>query len=291
MRKTLLIPTLLLLVAPGLMAQAYEDLYIVPVAAHIVGNNNTTFVSDVALHNFQSSPLTVSFLFIESGLGDDENIDPLVSDALPSGSVTVPAGGSVIVSDVLNGFEGRRTGLIGSLIVSADRPFAMISRAYGTNATGTFGQSVVPVRGFIENTLGNTDNDSASAYIPGLTNNLTFRSNLGFVAAAGATDMTIEVTLRGANGTAIGKRSFTVPANQFVHLQFSTNDVIMATFDAGSAEFRITAGDGAVAPYGSVVDNRNADAIFIAGTFPNNAPFTLRSPIMDRFRRMADSFR
>lgn len=290
MRKTLLIAALLAaLGAPAVMANHQADLYIVPVVAHLIGRDNTAFVSDLGIQNFQTTPLTVSLIFIESGLGNAENVDNLVSTAAPNGSVTVPAGGSVILRDVVDGYKGRHEGLIGSLIVSADRPFAVTSRAYGTTSTGTVGQSVVPVRDFIENTLGNTDNAMAIAYVPGLTNNVTFRTNLGFVAAAGDTPLAIEVKIRGADGATLGTRSFTVPAKQFAHLQFSSTDVGAGFFDAAGAEFRIIAGDGAVTPYASVIDNRNADAIFIAGVFPDNAPFTARSPIPNLFRRLADS--
>jgi hypothetical protein len=273
------------------MAEHYADLYIVPVVAHIIGNNNTAFVSDLAIQNFQSTPLTVSLIFIESGLGNSENVDNLVSTAVPSGSVTVPAGGSVILRDIVDGYQGRHEALIGSLLVSADRAFAVTSRAYGTTASGTVGQSVVPVRDFIENRVGDTDNTLAVAYVPGLTNNVTFRSNLGFVAAAGDTDLVVEVKVRGADGATLGTRSFTVPAQQFAHLQFSTNDVGAGTFDAAGAEFRILSGDGAVTPYASILDNRNADAIFVAGVFPENTPFAFRSPIESRFRRLVHSFR
>lgn len=292
MRRVLLLVSLLLLAAtPALMAEHYADLYIVPVVAHLIGNNNTAFVSDLAIQNFQTTPLTVSMLFIESGLGNAENVDNLVTTALPTGSVTVPAGGSVILKDIVDGYKGLNAGLIGALIVSADRPFAVTSRAYGTTTTGTVGQSVVPVRDFIDNTLGNTDNALAVAYVPGLTNNTTFRTNLGFVAAAGDTALTIEVKIRGGDGATLGTRTFSVPRNQFAHLQFSSNDLGAGNFDAAGAEFRILAGDGAVSPYASIIDNRNADAVFVAGVFPDNAAFTSRSPMPSLFRRLADSFR
>lgn len=293
MRKTLLVAMLLAAVGgPAVIADHYSDLYIVPVAARVSGSLGTVWVSDLAIQNFQTTPLTLNILFIESGEGNPENVANLVSTSLPTGSATVPAGGSVILRDVLDGFEGRHENLIGALIVSADRAFALTSRAYGTAAFGTFGQTVVPVRDFIDNTLGNTDNTLAVAYVPGLTSNATFRSNLGFVAGAGATGMTIQVTLKGADGATLGTRNFSVAPSSFVHLQFSTQVVTAANFDAGAAEYRITAGDGAVAPYASIIDNRTADAVFVGGVFPANAAFKGgRSAVLNLFRRLVDSMK
>jgi hypothetical protein len=133
------------------------------------------------------------------------------------------------------------------------------------------------VRDFIENTLGDTQ-ANASAYIPGITQNASFRSNAGFVAAAGRTGMGVNVILRGANGATLGEKAFSIPANTFVHTQFSTSSISAAQFDAGSIEMQITTGDGAVTPYASIVDNKTADAVFVGGVFPTNAAFTLRGP-------------
>jgi hypothetical protein len=275
-RKLLLLSLVALLAAPAAIANHYADFYVIPAAIHSDGANG--YLSDLGLQNFQSTPLTVTLLFVESGEGNPDNVTNLVSTAVPGGTVTVPAGGSVILRDVLAGYAGT-TNPFGALLVSADRSFAVISRAYQRNATGgTFGQTVQPVRDFIENTLGDTNNAGAVAYVPGLTHNSQYRTNLGFVAGSGATGMTITVELKGADGTSLGTRTFLVPANRFVHTQFSTLSIANVTYDAAGAEFRITGGDGAVTPYASVVDNRTGDAVFINGVFPQNTFLAARTP-------------
>jgi hypothetical protein len=212
-------------------------------------------------------------LFIESGFGGSDNIGNLQTPAAPNGSITVPANGSMIVKDIVKGYQGKSEGIIGSIVASADKAFAMTSRVYNTGgAAGTYGQTVGPVRDFLEGSQGSTDLATAVAYIPGLIANASFRTNLGFVAGAGASGLTLNAKLRGADGTELGNKSFSVAANSFQHLQFSTSLLTPPNtmFDAGSAEFRITAGSGAVAPYASVTDNISGDSVFINGVFPPN---------------------
>ena len=279
MRTRLCIVLLLAaLAAPSALANHYADLYVIPAAARIAGANNTFWVSDVAIQNFQSSPLTVELLFVESGEGKSENISNLVSTTLPTANATIPAGGSVYLRDVLNGFDGKTDGLLGSIIVSAPLPFAVTSRVSTTPpGSGSFGQTILPVRDFLENAIGDTNNTQAIAYVPGLVSNSIYRTNLGFLAAAGAQGMTLEITLRLANGSSGGSRAFAIPPNRFVHVQISSTALTSTSFEAGAAEFRITGGDGAAAPYASVVDNRSGDGVYVSGVFPPNAAFAKRA--------------
>jgi hypothetical protein len=261
-----------LAIVPALYANHYADLYVLPVASHTPGVNGTNWRTDVAIQNFQTTPITVQLLVIESGAGGSENIGNLVSDAVPTGSVTVVAGGSVILKDILTGYLGKTDQISGAIVASADKPFAITGRVYtgGGGTAGTFGQTVSPVRDFLESSQGQTNLTTATAYIPGLISSSSYRTNLGYVAGAGPSGLTMTVTLRGADGTALGSFSFTVAPNTFQHLQFGSNLLTASSFDAAGAEFVITAGSGAVAPYASVVDNLSGDAVYINGVFPAN---------------------
>ena len=291
MRKTILAAMIsAALVAPAAFAAHFADLYILPVAARTTGLGNTPFRTDVSLQNFQTVPITVSFLFIQGGEGNRENITNLQSNVLPNGSVTIPALGSVILTDVLDGFTGAGANPFGAIMVSSDRAFAVSSRAYSPlPAGGTYGQTVSPVRDFIENSLGDTNNTGATSYLPGLVQNTSFRTNLGFVAAAGANGMGIEVILRDAAGATLGTRGFNIPANSFVQTQFSVVSIANVQFSAGSAEYRITTGDGAAAPYASIVDNVTADAVYVTGVFPpNNLGALSQSKAKSLFRKLIE---
>lgn len=246
----------------------YSDLYVIPVAGHTPGAFGTVWRSDVAIYNFQPTPLEVELVFIEGGEGNPDNVFPLDP---AGGTVTVPSGGSVLLEDVLNDFQGR-TSVVGALLLGADRPFVITSRAYDTNADGdTVGQSVPASSEFLNVTEDQTDLASAFAYVPGLIQNADFRTNLGFVAA-NATGLngplTLDVTLRNAVGTVLGMRQFVIQPGMVTQFQFSVKSITDQDFDIGSAEFRIASGSGSVVPYASVIDNGSADAVYIQGRFP-----------------------
>jgi len=255
---------LMILFSPALLASEYSDLYLIPVAGHLSGANGSSWMSDVAIQNIQSTPLTVQIVVIESGEGMPDNIASL-------GAVTIPANGTRILRDVLSPMPQT----IGAILVGADRPFAVSSRAYMTNAAGaTQGQSITPLRNFVDNSLAAADLSNATAYVAGLTSNAHYRTNLGFVAGSGSSaGMTLEVALRGADGTSLGTRTFTIPGLGFEHVQFSSTAITNQTFDEASATYRIVAGSGTIAPYASVIDNLSNAAFFIGSQFPPNAPF------------------
>ena len=255
---------LMLLVSPALLASEYSDLYLIPVAGHVSGVNGSNWMSDVAIQNPQSTPLSVQLVLIESGEGMPDNVTSL-------SAVTIPANGTRILRDVLSAMPQT----IGAILIGADRPFALSSRAYIADAAGgTQGQSVTPLRNFVDNSLATADLSYATAYVAGLTSNAHYRSNLGFVAGSGSSaGMTLEVALHGADGTTLGTKTFAIPGGGFEQVQMSSLAITNQSFDEASATFRIVAGTGAIAPYASVIDNVSNGAFFISSQFPPNAPF------------------
>lgn len=279
-----------LLVPLTASANHYADFYVIPVASHTPGLNGTNWMRDIAIQNFQTGPLIVQLVLIQSGEGNSDNISPLLAGTV-DGSVTVPPGGSVLLKDVVN--VSGITRQTGSILVGGDRPFAVTSRSYSMSPSGdTVGQTVLPVRDFIDNSVGQSDPAMAVAYIPGLISNAQSRTNLGFVAGnanSSGDGLRIEVSLKDAAGTLLGTpRVFFVGPGTFTHVQFSSRTVADSSFDIGSATFRILSGSGAVAPYASVIDNRTADAVFVAGQFPPNAVRPNAAP-PSVFRSLFDS--
>lgn len=275
MRKIVTLAALLtVLLVPSAFAAHYANFYVIPVASSTDGVNGTKWMSDLAIQNFQSTPLTVNLIFIQSGIGATDNI---IAIEPPAGAqVTIPAGGSVLLQDVVKN-AGGRTSAIGSILVgSADeRPFTLTSRSYSMSPAGdTVGQTVPPVRDFLDNTLGTTNNATATAYIPGVISNDRFRSNVGFVVgnSSDAAPAQIEVTVKAADGSTLGSATYTVPAASFNHMQVPVRSIAQANFDIGAVEMRIVSGNAAVVPYASVIDNSTADAVFVLGHFPDNSP-------------------
>lgn len=291
-RSLMILSAAMLLLALPALADHYSDFYVLPVASHTPGQNGTMWMSDVAIQNFQSTAITVEAVVIESGITNLDNVSAILNAQLPSGSASIPAGGSVLLKDILNGHRGM-TAVTGAILLGADRPFAVTSRTYSMAPSGdTVGQTVPPSKYFLDNTINRTDLATAVAYLPGLIDNARFRTNIGMVAAnaSGSTDpLDIVITLRGGDGTVLGTRSITLPAGGLTHVQFSTRSLANNTFEIGSADVRITSGSGAVVPYASVVDNVTADAVFILGELPRSTTTMSsagqRSALRDAFNR------
>lgn len=277
MRKTTLF-LLSCLFSVSAFANHYADTYVIPVVGHLEGANGSMWMSDLAIRNFSNAPLNVQMIVIESGFDTVDNVHPLMSDADDDGMLTVPPGHTVQLRDIMKNYRGRTSNL-GALIVGANAPFAVTSRAYSNSML--LGQTVPGARDFLDNSIGTADNN-ATAYIPGIVNSAAARTNVGFVAgsAGSSSPMTVEVTARNASGGAVGTRSVTIPAGRFVHIQFPVASFANIPFDIGSADFRITEGEGVVVPYASVIDNTTREATYIMGVFPpTGAPQSLRATI------------
>jgi hypothetical protein len=293
MRKTTFLITLmgaLLLPALASAQSVYSDTYVIPVVAHTPGINGTSWVSDVAVTNFSSTPLNVQFIVIESGESNFDNIFPLTTPAL-NGSATIAGNTTVLYKDILNGHRGQSGNTSGALIVGGDKPFAVTSRTYDSSH-GSVGQTITPARDFFENSTGRSDN-TAVVYIPGIVNNATARTNIGFVAgtgsAAGAT-LGVEVTIRNASGTSVGTKIISVGAGNFLHTQFAVGSITTANFDSGSAEIRLVQGLGTIVPYASVVDNNTGAAAYIMGQFPASTALGKGAFTSNLFRDLLSSW-
>jgi len=268
MRKTAIIIVMLFLPLIAFGQGVYSDTYVIPVASHTPGAFGTVWRSDVAITNFQSTPLTVQIVVVESGEGNPDNVFALTSSSI-NGSVSIPANSTVLLKDVLNSHRGLQN-VAGALIVGAGAPFAITSRTYTSGPAGTVGETVTPARDFFENATGRSDN-TAVAYIPGIANNAQSRTNIGFLAATGSASgapMGVQVTIKDNSGKVLGTKLILIPAANFTQTQFSVGSITSLTFDTGVAELRIVQGSGAVVPYASVVDNVTGAASYIAGQFP-----------------------
>ncbi|HEX6095503.1 MAG TPA: hypothetical protein VF432_04185 [Thermoanaerobaculia bacterium] len=269
MRKSLLILFFALLAPVAAHAAHYADTYVIPVVGHVQGANGTMWMSDLAIRNFSNAPLTVELIVIESGSNTDDNVYPLMSNGV-SGTITVPANNTVQLRDVMAGHRGM-TNSIGALVVGANAPFALTSRAYSNRAP--LGQTVLPARDFLDNSFGTADN-AGFAYIPGIVSNAAARTNVGFVAGSGGStaQMVVEVMVRNAAGGIAGTRSFVIPAGRFAHMQVPVRSIASGSFDIGSVDVRIAEGEGVVVPYASVIDNTTGEAAYIMGVTPPTGP-------------------
>jgi hypothetical protein len=259
----------LLFVAGAAHANHYSDTYVIPVAGHAPGANGVTWMSDLSIRNISTEVLTVEMVFIETGDQNFDNIQPLISDNVDA-SVTLQANETVHLADILDGYRDR-TNSLGAVILGGNRPFAVTSRAY--SSLSAVGETVPATGDFLENSLELADN-TGFAYIPGVAQNAAWRTNFGFVAGAGGSlsPMVVEATVRAAAGGVLGTRTFVIEAGNFAHHQINLRSIAPGNFDVGSIDVRVTAGEGSVVPYASLIDNNTGEAAYIMGTLPDTTP-------------------
>lgn len=272
MRNVLYTLTIIVLLALASASSAGHaaSFYIIPAAAHMNGAGGSVWRTDIAIHNFQTSPIAVEMALIETGGGAADNVFPVQVGG--ADSFTVAAGATRVLSDVLAGHRGGGSAS-GAIIIGADQPFVVTSRSYSVAPSGsTFGQTITPVHEFVDNS---GTGAGTTAYVPGLTANARQRTNVGFLAGAApqsAGPLVVEVTIRSADGTSLGSRTFSVPPGAFNHLQFSTRDFTNATFEGGAASFRIVSGTGSMTGYASVIENDTHAGSFINASAPIAVP-------------------
>src|SRR5687767_10208070 len=133
MRRTFFLLLVLCFTPSMAYASHFGDFHVIPVAGRGPGVSGSMWQTDVIIHNFQTAPLTVEIGLVESGLGQPDNFFPVMIDG--AATVTVPAGATRALTDLLRNHRGRATAL-GALLIGGDRPFAVTSRIYNVEASG-----------------------------------------------------------------------------------------------------------------------------------------------------------
>ena len=274
MRRIAFVVLAVCLAPAAALASHFGDFHVIPVAGRGPGLAGSMWQTDVIVHNLGTTPLTVEIGLVETGLGNADNLVPVMVDG--AATFTVPAGATRALTDLLASHEEHEGTAMGALLVGGDHPFAVTSRIYNVAASGaTIGQSVPVTEEFL-------GPGSQVAVIPGLIANSTYRSNLGFLAAADAgAPLVVEVGLRGANGASLGATTYSIAAGTMSHVQLSSRAVTTTPFDLATGTLRIVSGSGDVTGYGSVIDNRSNHAAFIGSGFAATA--TNASGTTERF--------
>jgi subtilisin-like proprotein convertase family protein len=229
--------------------------------AHVAGANGTNFVSDVRVFNRSDHLVNATAVFTPSG---EEGWGHFAAVRLQ-----IAPRQTAVLNDVVA--RTMQTTGTGNLDVVADADALIVTSRTYTTATGggTFGQS-------IPSALSNTGLVAGAAFrvILPLRNNADFRTNVGFSESSGGSGV-VRFTYYDAGGTKVGENDYL--ALPFGHMQTSVTAAGVAR-----AEVRVVTGDPIVLAYGSIVDNRSGDAVFIEATPPAPALTTavpaIRSP-------------
>jgi len=244
----------------------YENTTMIfPVVAHTAGALDTEWRSDVRIFNaigWQEAEIRL-LLVPPSG---ESTIGARQTD------VIVPHGSVVALDDLVMkrfGLDAAR----GSLLVQ-DPSGTVIhgtSRTYTTSTSGTYGQFVAPE---VEGRHSTGAGEPAVIVLP--TSGVDHRVNLGITEVTGL-PATVAVTLiDSTNGVAMGASSF-LHVEGFSNVQL--NGVLPDIELTGNADpyvaVNVIQGEGRVTAYGSVIDNRTGDAVFVSGTTPEVTPYLM----------------
>ena len=207
----------------------------VPVATRATGANSSQWRTDLGLLNLGGATATCTVVY-KSGA------------TVKSYQTTVAGGRHVILRDIVGPSYLAGSGS-GSLEVRSTQAVLVTSRTYNQNANGTFGQD------YASNAPDEGLGAGQTATLPHLTENASYRSNIGLVNM-GAAAATVTVSLvDGATGAQVGSYTVTLQAgewkqdNQPFSKRFGRNNL-----EAGYARVTVTAGSGVVA-VASVIDN------------------------------------
>ena len=281
MRSRTIFLLLVLCFIPSLASGShFGDFHVIPGAGRGPGLSGSMWQTDVIIHNFQTTPLTVEIGLVESGLGQPDNLFPVMVDG--ADTVTSPAGATRVLADLLSNHRGHATAL-GALLLGGDQPFAVTSRVYNVEASGaTIGQTIPVTQEFL-------GAGTQVAIIPGLIANANFRSNIGFVAAAGAgAPLVVEVGLRDATGASLGTTTFTIAPGTISHVHLNSTAIATTPFDLATATIRVLCGTGDVTGYASVIDNRSNHAAFVGSGFSAATTNPARSTLATFLKALGD---
>ena len=215
--------------------------YWIPAVIHKSGLNNSQWRSDVAVLNRSSQAATLTLkIYAPSGLR----------------TMTMPLAGNAqaLLRDVAA--QLGVTADSGALEVDSDQDVFLTGRTYNqVDATHTYGQD------YDGQAPGNVLAAGQSAWLPQLTENTLFRTNIG-VTNTGAATASVTVTLYDSTGNPVGwadTRDY--EPGQFY--QYQQPYLGAGGIDSGYAVVTVNSGAGVVA-YASVIDQNTGDPTTIS---------------------------
>ncbi len=225
----------------------------IPAIGHVDGANNAKFRSDLYLINPAASPSIVNL-----------QINPWDGTPVAYLSLTLLPHESRLIRDVLTtafsrtGFARLRYQSFGSTGASAG--VRVTSRTYSLNDDGgTYGFLMPPLNSFQSATAGDT------LEILGASTDSSVRTNVGLVdlnATATSRQLHATVAFYDKSGAKVDELTVTLPSASGMQL----NDIFRArgiASSVGPVLIKVTAVDGLIGAYASVVDNGTNDSTYL----------------------------
>jgi hypothetical protein len=220
----------------------------VPVASHNGGLNHSQWRSDLGILNAGTATANVEVKFYGNG-------------GVVSNSTHVPAAAQSILVDVVGQIGGSGSG---ALQILSDQPLKVTARSYN-QVSSTADCYPDGAQGQDYPALVSSDGLSAqqSAYLGGLTENATYRCNVG-VVNTGVGSASVLVELFDGAGTKIGEYPLTLTPGQWSQAtQPFLNVAGQTAMDRGYAKITVQTGSG-VFGFASVISNITTDPTTIA---------------------------
>jgi len=221
----------------------------VPVVSRGPGANGTQWRSDLALLNAGDVAATVQGQLHASG-------------GLAAGTVVIPPGGQVAVTDVVGALGASGSG---ALEILSDTPVLVASRTYDQGGSGTVGQEYA--------SYATADGLSAgqSAWLPQLAQNAAYRSNIA-LTNTGSETAVVWVVLFDGFGVPLAAYNVALAPGEWKQQNRPFFGYAGQTaLDNGYAQVAVTVGTGVVAT-ASVIDNVTGDATTVAATPASAGP-------------------
>jgi hypothetical protein len=214
--------------------------YWIPAVIHKPGLNNSQWRSDVAVLNRSSQAATLTLkIHAPSGLQ----------------TMTMPLAGNA--QALLRDVAGQLgiTADSGALEVDSDHDIFLTGRTYNqVDATHTYGQD------YDGQAPGDVLAAGQSAWLPQLTENALFRTNIG-ITNTGTAAANVTVTLYGSAGNQMWSNNLDYTPGQFY--QYQQPYLGVGGIDSGYAMVTVNTGSGVVA-YASVIDQNTGDPTTIS---------------------------
>ncbi|MEA2462925.1 MAG: uncharacterized protein QOJ98_672, partial [Acidobacteriota bacterium] len=239
-----------LLVFPTQAERSQTKTYVVPGVAELE-NGASNFHTDMRIFNASPEAVTVSLNYYPQG-------NPTAVPAAES--ITIEAGHVQALDNILPSLWNL-TATGGAVTVTADRDASLVltARTYSRDPEGgTYGQFIPGVTS--ADAVGTADNRAIE--LLQLEDTPQYRTNIGFVEVTGK-PVLVEVRAESPQSK----------VSQVVHVQLRANEFIQQRlFPAmgfsnnvynGRVTIRAIGGEGKVAAYGSVVDNKTVDPTYV----------------------------
>lgn len=223
--------------------QGEEKHYFIPASAKKGGAAGSNWVTDLMVLNNSTGSANLKFIYTPFGQNGTSSTY-VYNEA-------VGAKKGEFFEDILGSWYGLNN-TAGSLRITSNTDVLITSRTYNDQGSaGTYGQFIP---GYKEED-GIATNEKA--YLIGIRNDSSFRTNFGFSEIAGK-ETRVKMTFYSNNGSSLGSKEFTIPPYSW----YQQNVADVSSIQRGFATVEVISG-GKVLSYISIADNQTSDAIFV----------------------------